>query len=123
MLNTRKICGRNGDLHYLDGFIQDITDKKAADKKLRDSEERYRASFEQAAVGSLHTSLDGGILRCNRRVAEMWEFARGKRVARHGGQASGEKKGKQIPHFVREDAARKISRPEKARPRNDKWGR
>ncbi len=74
-LNTRKICGRNGDLHYLEGFIQDITDKKAAEKKLRDSEERYRASFEQAAVGIVHTSFEGRILRCNRRFAEIVGYA------------------------------------------------
>ena len=42
-----------------------------AEKLLRDSEERYRASFEQAAVGILHTSLDGKILNCNQRFAEI----------------------------------------------------
>ena len=31
----------------------------------RDSEDRYRASFDQAAVGILHTSLEGRILKCN----------------------------------------------------------
>jgi diguanylate cyclase (GGDEF)-like protein/PAS domain S-box-containing protein len=31
----------------------------------RGNEERYRASFEQAAVGILHTSLEGKILKCN----------------------------------------------------------
>ncbi len=42
-----------------------------AQKLLRDSEERYRASFQQAAVGILHTSLDGKILNCNQRFAEI----------------------------------------------------
>jgi len=42
-----------------------------AEKLLRDSEERYRASFEQAAVGILHTSLDGKILNYNQRFAEI----------------------------------------------------
>jgi PAS domain S-box-containing protein len=32
---------------------------------LRDSEVRYRESFDQAAVGILHTSLGGRILKCN----------------------------------------------------------
>jgi len=43
----------------------------AAQKQLRDSEERYRASFEQAAIGILHTSFEGRILRCNRKFGEM----------------------------------------------------
>jgi len=34
-------------------------------EKLRPSEALYRASFEQAAVGILHTALDGRILECN----------------------------------------------------------
>jgi len=33
--------------------------------KLRDSEERYRSTFEQAAVGIVHTSFEGRFLRCN----------------------------------------------------------
>ena len=46
-----------------------------AERQLRDSEERYRATFEQAAVGILHTSFEGRILRCNRRFGQMMGFA------------------------------------------------
>jgi diguanylate cyclase (GGDEF)-like protein/PAS domain S-box-containing protein len=53
------------------GIIRDITNRKRAEIQLHDSEERYRATFEQAAVGILHTSLDGHILRCNQRFADM----------------------------------------------------
>lgn len=52
-----------------------VTLPDAAEKLLRDSEERYRASFEQAAVGILHTSLDGKILNCNQRFAEIVGYA------------------------------------------------
>ena len=37
----------------------------------RDTDERYRASFEQAAVGILHTSLQGRILQCNESFARI----------------------------------------------------
>jgi diguanylate cyclase (GGDEF)-like protein/PAS domain S-box-containing protein len=47
------------------GVIKDVTDRKLWEMQLRDSEERYRATFEQAAIGILHTSLEGQILRCN----------------------------------------------------------
>jgi diguanylate cyclase (GGDEF)-like protein/PAS domain S-box-containing protein len=74
-VNSRRVCGNHGAPLYLEGFIQDITAKKEAEKLLRDSEERYRASFEQAAVGILHTSFEGRIMRCNRRFAEIVGYA------------------------------------------------
>jgi diguanylate cyclase (GGDEF)-like protein/PAS domain S-box-containing protein len=42
-----------------------------SERPLRASEALYRASFEQAAVGILHTSLDGRILECNECFAQI----------------------------------------------------
>ncbi|MGA9667684.1 MAG: PAS domain S-box protein, partial [Terracidiphilus sp.] len=53
------------------GIIKDISERKHAEMQLRDNEERYRETFEQVAVGMLLTSLDGRILRCNERFAEI----------------------------------------------------
>ena len=52
-------------------YGRDITGQKQAERQLRDSEERFRATFEQAAIGIVHTSFDGRWLRCNRRFTEM----------------------------------------------------
>ncbi len=53
------------------GVIRDITVQKRADLQLRESEQRYRDTFEQAAVGVLHVSTEGQILRCNLRFSEI----------------------------------------------------
>ena len=53
------------------GVIRDITERRQATRELEESEERFRATFEQAAVGIIHTALDGRILRCNARFAEI----------------------------------------------------
>jgi diguanylate cyclase (GGDEF)-like protein/PAS domain S-box-containing protein len=53
------------------GIIKDITERKQAEIQLRDSEERYRATFEQAAVGIVHASFEGQFLRCNKRFAAI----------------------------------------------------
>jgi len=46
-------------------IVHDISERKQAELRLLDSEERYRATFEQAPIGILHTSLEGRFLRCN----------------------------------------------------------
>ncbi len=55
--------------------IDRVLKHSEAERQLRDSEERYRASFEQAAMGILHTSFEGRIIRCNRQFAEMLGYA------------------------------------------------
>lgn len=51
--------------------LQDITERQRQYAALRDSEESFRALFEQAAVGIAHTGSDGRFLRVNRRYAEL----------------------------------------------------
>jgi diguanylate cyclase (GGDEF)-like protein/PAS domain S-box-containing protein len=53
------------------GIIKDVTERKRAEMQVRESEERYRSTFEQAAVGIVHASFEGSFLRCNPRFAEI----------------------------------------------------
>ena len=71
VLHLHVLCGPEGNACSLVGAVEDISARSAAERKLRDSEQRYRASFEQAALGILHTSLKGRILECNGRFAEI----------------------------------------------------
>lgn len=52
-------------------LVQDITDRKRAEEELRESEQRFRATFEQAAVGFALIALDGRFLRVNQRFCEI----------------------------------------------------
>jgi len=63
--------GVQGQPVKMRGVVRDITESKLSEKELRNSEERYRATFEQAAVGIIHASFDGRILRCNARFAAI----------------------------------------------------
>jgi diguanylate cyclase (GGDEF)-like protein/PAS domain S-box-containing protein len=53
------------------GVIRDISERKRSEEQLRESEARHRETFEQAAVGIIHASIDGRCLWCNARFAEI----------------------------------------------------
>ncbi len=50
---------------------QDIAERMQAEERLRESEERFRATFEQAAVGIAHVDADGRFLRVNDKLCEI----------------------------------------------------
>jgi two-component system, sensor histidine kinase and response regulator len=64
-----------GAVYGLLGILTDITFRKLAEQQLRESEERFRTTFEQAAVGICHLALDGTVIRINRRYCEILGYA------------------------------------------------
>uniref|UniRef100_Q47FH1 diguanylate cyclase n=1 Tax=Dechloromonas aromatica (strain RCB) TaxID=159087 RepID=Q47FH1_DECAR len=65
-----------GDILALRGTVQDITERIEGEKALRNSEIRFRATFEQAAVGMAHVSLDGKWLHVNDKTCEIVGYSR-----------------------------------------------
>ena len=61
---------------YWQGVQFDITDQKRTEEALRESEERFRATFEQAAVGMAHVDLDGRWLHVNEKLLEIVGYGR-----------------------------------------------
>src|SRR5215213_2195408 len=65
-----------GEPLYWLGVQYDITEQKRTEEELRKSEERFRATFEQAAVGILQVGLDGGWLRFNDKFCDITGYPR-----------------------------------------------
>ena len=63
-------------------LFTDVTDQKESEAALRESEERFRTTFENAAVGIAHVGLDGSWLRVNRRLSEIVGYTKGELLAR-----------------------------------------
>jgi PAS domain S-box-containing protein len=53
------------------GVQNDITERRKIEEVLRESEERFRATFEHAAIGAAQVGIDGRWLRVNRRLGEI----------------------------------------------------
>jgi PAS domain S-box-containing protein len=75
-LTVSPIRDRDGKIIGASKIARDITAQKTAEQALRESEERFRATFEQAAVGIAHLSLDGRWLRVNQRLCGILGYSR-----------------------------------------------
>jgi PAS domain S-box-containing protein len=55
----------SGQLSYLVAMVEDIDQQKQDQERLRESEARFRAVFDNAAIGVAVLSLDGNIIQSN----------------------------------------------------------
>jgi PAS domain S-box-containing protein len=64
------------------GISVDITDRTTIESALRESEQRFRGTFENAAVGMLVISGDGRIIDCNEKTCSLMGYRRDELIAR-----------------------------------------
>ena len=65
-----------GDHRYAVALARDITERKKAEDALRESEERFRGTFENAAVGIAECDVQGRFLRLNQKLCEIVGYDR-----------------------------------------------
>ena len=77
ILHTVKvpIFDEDGNPDYLICISEDITDRKQAEMALQEINERFRATFEQAAVGIAQNSLDGKFVRVNQKYCDIMGYS------------------------------------------------
>lgn len=74
--SVSSVLGDDSTPQYYVGLVQNITERKQAEKELRESEERFRAIFEQAAVGVAQVTPDGGLRRVNKKFCDIVGYSR-----------------------------------------------
>jgi PAS domain S-box-containing protein len=70
------VFSSDGSLRFIEGLNLDMTRQKQAELALRESEERFRGTFENAAVGIAHLHPDGHILRVNETSCAIVGYSR-----------------------------------------------
>jgi two-component system, sensor histidine kinase and response regulator len=78
------IRDRAGQVVKWFGTCTDISDLRQTEAALRESEERFRGTFENAAVGIGHQDLDGRFLRVNQKVCAIVGYPRDELLQRTG---------------------------------------
>ncbi len=70
------IKDENGAITHFLALKEDSTERKRVEDALRESEERFRVTFEQAAVGIAHVGNDGQLIRVNQRWCDILGYSR-----------------------------------------------
>jgi PAS domain S-box-containing protein len=71
-----------GKIRCYAGIVEDITDRKKTELALKQSEERFRVIFEQAAVGIYQTDASGKILEVNECFCRLLGYTRSELLER-----------------------------------------
>lgn len=74
--NAHAVRNERGKIMYYEGTLTDVTELLLAEQALAHSEERYRQTFEHAAVGVAETGMDGRCLRVNDKLCEITGYSR-----------------------------------------------
>lgn len=67
---------RGGEVIGIEGFVIDITERKLSEQALRESENYFRRTFEQAAVGMSILTPEGTWLQVNQRLCDILGYSR-----------------------------------------------
>ncbi|MBV8129149.1 MAG: PAS domain S-box protein [Planctomycetaceae bacterium] len=70
------IKDHTGEVYRVAGLAEDITERKQAQEALRESEERFRGTFQNAAVGIAHVDAEGRFLLVNEKLCGIVGYTR-----------------------------------------------
>ena len=73
-VNARTVSGDDGEISYYEGTIEDISARKMAEKRIIDSESRYRTLVETSPYAIGMIDMDLKVTTANKRAADMFGY-------------------------------------------------
>ena len=73
-ITATAVVGDTGEISYIDGVVEDITEKKLAAANLRRSEEKYRVLVENTGEGIMQVDLDENVIYANPACSEIFDM-------------------------------------------------
>jgi PAS domain S-box-containing protein len=73
--NARAVRGPDGAVLYYEGTVEDITDRKAAEQALRESEEKFRSVAEQSP-NTIFINSRGRVVYANQKSVDVMGYTR-----------------------------------------------
>ena len=95
----RVVTAHHGQEKRMVGVLQDITESKQAELSLKASEARFRAVFEQAAVGMARLSPEGHWIQVNQRLGDILGYRPEAMLSKHFAEFTWEDDKPQDMHF------------------------
>ncbi|HEX6913100.1 MAG TPA: PAS domain S-box protein, partial [Longimicrobium sp.] len=72
----RAVRDGDGEATVLEGYVFEVTQRKAVEQALRTGEAQFRAVFEEAPIGMALVDMDGRMVRTNRALQELLGYPR-----------------------------------------------
>ncbi len=76
------IGDKNGNHTQLAIYSEDVTDRKLSEKRLKDSEEKYRAVFENSLAAIILSNGDGAVFSANEAACRMFGMSESEIISR-----------------------------------------
>jgi len=73
-LAVRKVVKQDGTTAYLEGIVEDITEQKLREEKLRAAEEKYHSIFDNAVEGIFQSTIGGTLISVNPSMARLYGY-------------------------------------------------
>jgi len=75
-ITSRVMYRKDGEISYFDSMMLDITEKKLAEERLRESVQKYRSLFEESKDAIVFTTQQGYFIDANSAASELFGYTK-----------------------------------------------